>query len=223
MAYSVREDSPEYIIQHKGIDKVKTIELISSVFGSCHDTKITKLSTAILDYCEGNLALLGSITREELLRLGITSKRIERLLSAIELGKRISSYAEEDRPLMNGPEDIIRLLANDFKYNTTEVFMVLLLNTKNRLIKKETMTQGTTEMSPVEPKEIFRVAILNNASSIVLAHGHPSGEVAPSSKDLQITKNIIEIGKLMRIDVLDHIIFGSRTGKWLSMKQKHLI
>lgn len=106
------------------------------------------------------------------------------------------------------------------KFETQEKFYVLFLNTKNEIIKEKLLFIGTLNMSVVHPRDIFKEAVLSNCASVICAHNHPSGNPAPSQEDIVMTKTIAEVGELMCIPVLDHVIIGHE--KYFSLKSNHL-
>jgi DNA repair protein RadC len=127
----------------------------------------------------------------------------------------------ETDPILDSPEVVSRQLSPLFEGLDREHFVVLALDARNRPIGCNTVSVGSLSASIVHPREIFKFAILANASSIILAHNHPSGDLSPSRDDIELTKRIVEAGTLMGIDVLDHLIVGG--GEFLSMKEKGLM
>ena len=119
------------------------------------------------------------------------------------------------------PEDAADLLQSFLAGTDRENFVVLLLDTKNKVVGINTVSIGTLNTTVIHPREVFKPAILANAASIILAHNHPSGDPAPSREDITVTKKLMEAGRLLEIEVLDHIIVGDDC--FLSMKQKGLI
>lgn len=215
----LKEETAEY----RGKQDIKDL-LTSELINIIIDAKTgTAPSTGeeILKSNEGNLTDLAKMTLQDLKNAGLTEKKAMRLMAAIEMGKRISGYVEDERPSIHTPSDVARLLMPEMRYYQKEVFKVLLLDTKNKLIKIETISTGILDASLVHPREVFYAAIQNMAAGIILCHNHPSGNIIPSAQDIEITKTIVEAGKIMNIDVIDHIIIGE--GKFLSLKEKHII
>lgn len=152
---------------------------------------------------------------------GIGIAKGSRIISAVELGKRINLKDQDYKPVIKSPEDVASLLMDKMSYLDREHFKVVLLNTKGQVIKCETISIGTLNSSLVHPRELFKIAIRRSAASIILVHNHPSGDVNPSKEDIQVTRRIIDAGKLLDIRVLDHIIFGGKN--FLSLKEKAFI
>lgn len=123
------------------------------------------------------------------------------------------------------PEDAAEIAAAHFEELATdrEVFAVLFLNTKNKVIGIHDVSVGSLTASVVHPREVFKAACLANAASIILTHNHPSGDPAPSKEDINITARLVQAGRLMDIPVLDHIIIGDGTGRSMSFKANDLI
>ena len=111
--------------------------------------------------------------------------------------------------VIRGPEDVARLLPR-MKHFEREHFVVALLNARHEVISVETISVGSLNASIVHPREVFKPAVLESAASVVLVHNHPSGDPEPSEEDLSITKRLVEVGELLGIGVLDHIIVASR-------------
>lgn len=126
---------------------------------------------------------------------------------------------------LNSPETATEFMEEyykDYFAEDKEAFSVLLLNTKNKVIGIKTVSVGTLDTSLVHPREVFKTAILNSAKSIMVFHNHPSGDTKPSREDINITKRLVESGKLLGIKVLDHIILGNN-GNYLSMLGENLM
>lgn len=219
----IKEESPKYRLSQKGPDVLKTSELLAIILGGTRNKTALDAAEALLNKFSGNLSRLAKATQRELSEDmdGIGHSKAIQIMAAIELGKRIVSYSEKERPAIHTPSDVARLLMAEMRYYKKEVFKVLLLDTKNRLIKIETVSTGILDASLVHPREVFYAAIQEMASSVILVHNHPSGNIIPSAQDIEITKTMIEAGRIMNIDVIDHIIIGD--GKFLSLKEKKII
>ena len=126
---------------------------------------------------------------------------------------------------ISSPEDAAEIAAKFFEDMSSdrEIFAVMLLNTKNRVIGINVVSVGSLTASVVHPREVFKAACLANATNIILTHNHPSGDPAPSKEDINITARLVQAGRLMDIPVLDHIIIGDNTGRSMSFKASDLI
>lgn len=159
---------------------------------------------------------------EELMAIkGISTQKALLLKIALELGFRIATAPKNSNPSILSPTDAYDLIRHQLEFLNKEHFMVLLLNTKNRVISVETISIGSLNSSIVHPREIFNPAIRKSAAAIILAHNHPSGDPTPSREDVEVTKRIVEAGDIIGIKVLDHIIVGD--GSYLSFKEQGLI
>jgi DNA repair protein RadC len=122
--------------------------------------------------------------------------------------------------LVTTPAAIYKVFEDSAKL-AQEVFSIATLNAKNKIIKEHIITMGTVSMSLAHPREVFRPAILDGASAIILTHNHPSGDPSPSAEDVKITKQLISAGEIMGIKVLDHVIIGD-DGKYISLRETGL-
>ncbi|WP_082687979.1 RadC family protein [Bacillus coahuilensis] len=157
------------------------------------------------------------VTEEELLQInGIGKVKAKQILSALKLA-RMNPCPVESRFTVRSPEDAYNYL-NEMKYLSQEHFVVLGLNTKNEIIFKETVFIGSLNTSIVHPRETFKHLIRRSCASAIVAHNHPSGQPDPSREDIEVTKRLSEAGKILGIDVLDHIIVGAQS--YVSLKEK---
>lgn len=153
---------------------------------------------------------------------GIGQQTAARLVSALELGRRLAVEVEDERPLIHSPADAANLIQYDMSLLEQEEMWVLLLNTRNRLIEIDKLYRGSTNSSQVRVGEVFKAAIRRNATSIVVAHCHPSGDPTPSPDDVAVTRAIVQAGKTLDIDVLDHIVCGRNPTRYVSLKERGL-
>lgn len=145
-------------------------------------------------------AQLGKVT-------GLGDRKIRRLMYFREIFERIQKRKQQEIKRVCCPQDIMQYFSF-LQEHPQEEFWVLLLNTKNHIIKSQQITIGTVSASLVEPREVFKSAVEHLASSLILVHNHPSGIAEPSSQDIEVTHRLIQAGKIMDIAVLDHIIVG---------------
>ena len=134
-----------------------------------------------------------------------------------------AAYVEADRPKLDSPGEVAALLRPLLSGKTQEECHVLLLDVKNRLIRDEVVTVGLVDRSQLHPREVFRAAIRENCSRIILAHGHPSGDATPSAQDMQVTRQLAEAGRIVGIEVVDHVVIGrkspSRKTDYVSLRE----
>jgi DNA repair protein RadC len=119
-------------------------------------------------------------------------------------------YRGKTPKVVRGPDDIVDWLGSELRKEQREVFLIVLLNARHEITARETISIGSLNASIVHPREVFKPAVLASAASVVLVHNHPSGDPEPSEEDLSITKRLIEVGELLGIGVLDHVIVASR-------------
>jgi len=158
---------------------------------------------------------------EELQRLsGIGVMKAKQLQYLCELGKRLYQGKNEIPMIIRSPKDISERMA-DMRNLAVEEFRVVLLNTKNHVLAERVISKGIVNSAVVAPREVFYRAVKMLAVSIILVHNHPSGDCEPSSEDVDLTRKLVEAGKIMSIPVLDHVIIGGN--HYCSLKEKGLI
>ena len=171
---------------------------------------------------EVNLSVLASRSLDSLTKIpGIGKDKAATLLAAFEISRRIQSQSKlfSDKKI-SSPKDVAEIFIPLLRDELKEKFIVVCLNSANRIIKQETISIGNLNSSVVHPREIFKVAIDSLAASIILIHNHPSSNPDPSNEDISITKKITESGKIMDIPVFDHIIIAGST--YTSFVEKRL-
>jgi DNA repair protein RadC len=175
-------------------------------------TNVVELAEALLMQY-GSLSALSRTSIAELQKIhGIGREKAKILKAALEIGRRLVQENVGENPRIASPEEAAAVLRERARSLDREVFWVLLLDTKSRLMAPPCeVSKGTLNSSLVHPREIFKPAIQHSAASVILAHNHPSGDPSPSAQDIRITKKLIEAGKTMEIKVLDHLIMGRKT------------
>jgi DNA repair protein RadC len=142
---------------------------------------------------------------------GIGRDKAVTLVAAFALARTMAKDLQRELPVLETPEAIVDLLREENRVRQVETFQVILLNTRRRLIRIESISQGTLDTILVHPREVFRPAIAAGAAAIILAHNHPSGDPTPSEADIKVTRDLIRAGQLLKIEVLDHVILGRAT------------
>ncbi|WP_425535944.1 RadC family protein [Bacillus methanolicus] len=179
---------------------------------------VLQLANRLLTHFEG-LRLLKDATLEEITAIkGIGKAKGIQVLAAVEMGRRIANLCYDDRYVIRSPEDGAKYLMNDMRFLSQEHFVCLYLNTKNQVLHKQTIFIGSLNASIVHPREVFKEAFRRSAASIICAHNHPSGDPTPSREDIEVTKRLAECGKIIGIDLLDHLVIGEN--KYVSLKEK---
>lgn len=182
---------------------------------------VISLSSRVLTAL-GGLAGLGRSNFTELCsQRGLSEAKACQLLAAIELGRRFVSLAPEERVVINSPQDVANLLTAEMAVLDQEHLKALLLNTKNEVLGIREIYVGNVNSSVVRPAEVFRPAVRDNATSVIVVHNHPSGDPTPSSEDVSITRALVEAGKMMAVEVLDHLVIGSGN-RFVSLKEAGL-
>ena len=151
---------------------------------------------------------------------GIGQQTAIRIKAALAMSQRLLDPAEE-QPAIHSPADAAALVQHEMALLEQEYLRVILLNTRNRVIGIEEIYHGSLNSSQVRVGEIFKPAISRMAAAVIIVHNHPSGDCSPSPDDIAITRAIVEAGKLIDIDCLDHLIIGS-AGRWTSLKERNL-
>jgi len=202
------EDRPREKMMEKGRHVLTEAELIAILIGSgSRDETAVELSKRILSSVGNNLNDLGKLNIHDLTRFkGIGEAKAVSVIAAMELGRRRKETEVVKRNKITSSKDVFDILNPILIDLPFEEFWLLILNRANLVIKKEMISRGGVSGTVVDTKIIFKAAIENYASSIIICHNHPSGNLKPSEADIRITKNIKEAGKLMEIPLLDHLI-----------------
>ncbi len=168
----------------------------------------------------GNLKNIASASIEELTQVkGIGIAKATQLKAALELSKRMEEHSlDADKLTVRSPEDVVKVVRNKLRGKKKEHFVTLSLDTRNHLIDTHTISIGSLDSSIVHPREVFKEAIACSAASVIFVHNHPSGDPSPSEDDIRLTKRLAEVGEIMGIEVLDHVIICDTC--YSSMKSK---
>jgi DNA repair protein RadC len=165
----------------------------------------------VLDTFDGHLIHTFCASLEELTRIdSIGCKEAYKIKATFELTKRIAAYCEVKNPKIDCKDSVVKLLAPHMMFLPREEFRVMLLDSKQKLIRVQTVSLGSLDKALVEPRDVFRPAITAGAASLVIVHNHPSGDPNPSEDDVLLTQELCMCGKILGITVLDHIIIGKQ-------------
>ena len=169
----------------------------------------------------GGLGGLAKASFSELTRIkGISTAKTAQLKAALELGRRLLLSSPDSRPQITSPTDAANLLMLEMGSLEQEHLRTILLDTKNRVLASPTVYVGNVNSSIIRVSEIFREAVRENATAIIVAHNHPSGDPSPSSEDIQVTRSMVDAGSLLGIEVLDHLVIGHQ--RFVSLKERGL-
>ena len=178
-----------------------------------------QVAQRLLNTFDGVLGLHRATFDEVCAQHGISTAKASQIKAALELGYRMEKESLEQEKIQS-PEQAAQLILYEMSALDQEELWVILLNTRNHLQLIETIYRGSLNSSQVRVGELFKSAVRRNAASIIVAHNHPSGDPTPSPDDIAVTRAIVEAGKLLDIDVLDHLVLGG--GKFASLKQRGL-
>lgn len=207
------EDRPREKMLAKGKEALSNAELIAILIGSGnYKESAVDLSRRILRDNNDNLIELSRLTINDLLRYkGIGEAKAVSIAAALELGKRRRFSEALEKPCIKNSKLAYECFYAHLSDLNHEQFWIMLLNNANKVIKLEKIGVGGMTGTTADPKKIFKSALENNATNIMLCHNHPSGNILPSNADKQITNNIIKAGQFLEIKVLDHIIIGNNS------------
>ena len=170
----------------------------------------------------GGLAGLASLDTAAILgRKGVGQAKACAIAAALEIGRRLARQQLEGRDLLDRPEATAEFLRRTYAFERVELFGVLTLDARHRLLRVRVLHRGSRAWADVEPSEVFHAAIIDNAHAVIVWHTHPSGDATPSDDDIALTRRLAETGALLRLDVLDHLVIG-RDG-WVSLRLRGVL
>lgn len=216
--YSVKDEFPREKMLKDGVESLSNAELIAVLLRTGSKSKsVMELADELLKADNEGIRFLKSASIEELCEIeGIGLSKASLIKAALELGVRVAESSVVRYQVKN-PWDIYKYYMESMRYLKEERFKTVLLNTKNEIITDIDVSHGTLNSSLVHPREVFKNAIKKSANKIILIHNHPSGNVEPSREDINITNRLIECGKIIGIEIIDHIIIGD--GIYYSFKE----
>lgn len=214
-----QEERPRERMKLYGAENLSNTDLVAILLRTgIKGQSVISVAETILQKA-GSLKALLEMDIEELSAIkGVGEAKAIQIKAGLELGRRLSRLNLLDRPKISSPQDVANLMMDGMRYLHQEHFVTLYLNTKNQVIGQETIFVGTLNSSLVHPREVFREGIRKSAASIILLHNHPSGDPSPSKEDLDVTQRLVESGRLLGIEVLDHVVIGD--GIFVSLKEK---
>jgi len=217
-----KPERPRERLKKFGVDALSAAELLALVIGrGVRKNPVMTIANELLQTF-GSIKGVSEATIEELSRIrGVGLAKAAQIKACFELGKRQDLEADEEKISISNPRDVAQAVRARIQDKAKEHFTLVLLNTRNKIIRVETISTGTLNASLVHPREVFKEAIAHTASSVIIAHNHPSGDTEPSEDDIRLTKRLVEVGRLVGIEVLDHIIVTKK--EYLSFKEKGLM
>ena len=221
MSYSMRlkdqpaSERPRERLAAKGPEALSDAELIAILLRTgLKGVNVVEVGRQLLHRYAGSLQALARASVDDLCKVkGIGRDKAVTLIAAFTLARKMAEELQRESPVLDNPEAVVALLKGQNLIKNVETLQVLLLNTRRRLIRVEEITDGTIDTLLVHPREVFKAAIAANAAAVVLAHNHPSGDPTPSEADINVTRDLIRAGQLLKIDVLDHVIIGRATAE----------
>lgn len=212
------EERPRERLIHCGPQALSTAELLAIVLRTgTQERSAIGLAEFLLAKCQGLRGVAKASIAELSQIKGIGLVKAVQVAACVELGRRLAARTAEQHPLIHSPEDVARLLMPELRDETRELFKSILLDAKNRVLRILTVSVGILDSSLVHPREVFKEAIAASAASVIVAHNHPSGDPTPSQEDRAITERLVEAGRILGVELLDHVVIGD--GRWVSMKQ----
>jgi DNA repair protein RadC len=205
------DDRPREKLMLKGKSALSDAELTAILIGSGNtEESAVELSKRILKSVNDNLIELSKLSINDLVKnfKGIGEAKAISIIAALELGKRRRSAEIIEKKKINSSNDAFELMHSMVSDCFYEEFWIIMLNKANKVIKYKSISEGGLTATVADPKKIFKLALENNATSLILCHNHPSGNLKPSEADIKITKQLKEAGLLLEISVIDHIIIG---------------
>lgn len=217
-----KTERPREKLLKYGVESLSNNELLAIILrtGSASEN-ILNLSSRILKETGGLNGLLTSSSEDYLSLKGIGIAKASQLLALAEISKRFKGFKSGEQFKISEPKDAAKLLMEEMRNLKQECLKVVMLNTKNIVISIKEVSIGSLNSSIVHPREVFNEAIKKNSASIIVSHNHPSGDPTPSSEDINLTNRLSECGKLIGIELLDHIIIGN--GIYISLKEKGIL
>jgi DNA repair protein RadC len=213
------DDRPRERLQKYGADSLALAELLAIILrtGTAGENVI-ELSSKLLAKYSGLAGLMCADFHELSAEHGLGLAKTAQLKAALELGKRLSMLQPEKRYQIKSSADAANIVKMELMFLDHEEMHILLLDTRNQLVERIKRYKGTVNSSVLRSAEIFRSAIVRNCPSVIICHNHPSGDPTPSPEDLEVTEQLVASGKLLDIEVLDHIIIGNP--RFVSLKQQ---
>lgn len=217
-----KNERPRERLLRYGAEALSNGELLAIILGTgSKNEDILCLCSRILNQNGGINGLLNSNAKEFMKLKGIGMAKAAELVALGEISKRLKSFRSGDEYKINSPKDAADLVMEEMRYLKQECLKVIMLNTKNIVIGYQNVSLGGLNSSIVHPREVFCEAIKKCSASIIICHNHPSGDPTPSNEDISITHRLNECGKLLGIELIDHLIIGN--GNFISFKEKSIL
>lgn len=213
------DERPRERLQRYGADTLSTSDLLAIILrtGTKHEN-VMELATKLLIKYGGLAGLMIADFHELSAEYGLGLAKTAQLKAALELGKRLSMQQPDKRFQIKSADDAANVVRMEMMFLDHEEMYILILDTKNQLVELIKRYKGTVNSSVLRSAEVFRPAVVRNCPNVIICHNHPSGDPTPSPEDIDVTQQLVGAGKLLDIDVLDHLIIGNP--RYVSLKQK---
>jgi DNA repair protein RadC len=219
---------PRERLVHSGAGALSDTELLAIILRTgTRASNVLTLANQLLAR-HGSLGGLDRASVTELCAVkGLGEAKAVQVKAALEMGRRLTSLSPGARPQVRSPHDVANLFLDQMSVLPQEHLRVVLLNTKNQITSSQDVYKGSLNASAVRVGEVFREAIRDNSAALILLHNHPSGDPTPSPEDVQVTRQVVEAGQLLDVEVLDHLVIGQRGHAtspqgWISLRERGL-
>lgn len=217
-----KEERPMEKLASRGVQALSDEELLAIIIGTgTREKNAVELAEYLLRNGRERPWLLKATIDDLQATPGIGLAKACRIIAGLQLGKRLTEQRNFQAISLNNPKTVANYFSAVYLTEDREMFCCVLLDTKNRPINNHIVSIGTLNSTLVHPREVFRPAIRASANAIILSHNHPSGDPEPSKEDIMITKRLVEVGEMVGINVLDHVIVGDKS--FISLKQENLM
>ena len=215
------DERPRERLEHAGEGALSTSELLAIILRTgVGGESVLDMARRLLARFNGLPGIARASFADLEAERGLGKAKTAQIKAALELGRRILLVSPEDRFVVRSPADVAQFLIAEMAHLEQEHFRVLYLDTRNRLLGVETIYVGSLNASHIRVSEVFRDAVKRNCAAIIVAHNHPSGDPTPSPEDVEVTRQLAAAGKLLDIEVLDHLIVGQQ--RFVSLRERGL-
>jgi DNA repair protein RadC len=210
----------ERLLNH-GVNALSNAELLAIILRTgVQDENVVRVAQRLLAGYKNLAGIVQASIVELEEQKGLGPAKVAQMKAALELGRRMLVESPEERPQVRSPADAANLVMSEMGLLEQEHLRIILLDTKNRVLAQPTVYVGSLNTSVIRVGELFREAIRANCASLIVVHNHPSGDPTPSPEDVAVTRQIVEAGKLLDVDVLDHLVIGQQ--RFVSLKERGL-
>jgi len=215
------DERPRERLANYGPGALSTAELLAIILRvGTKDENVIRLAQRLLVHFDGLPGLAQAPFEDLIEQKGVGPAKAVELKAAFELGRRWQAAAPQERLQVKSPQDAANLLMLEMSVLEQEHLRTIMLNSKNHVLKVHTVYVGSVNTASLRIAELFREAVRLNSVALIVAHNHPSGDPTPSAEDIAVTRQIVEAGKLLNIEVLDHLVIGQQ--RWVSLKERGL-